>query len=591
MPIGQPSRTRLLALLFASLGPLPGFAGGPPPTFWLGGGGAPCNFASLSTAIGAVPDGAIINIANNQTYDGINVQIADRSVQLVGGWADCAGTPSSDRAVLTGQAGANLPVIRIQTGATPREVRLRNLHVRGGTRSGVEIAGALEVTFISSIVSDSQAMDGGGINVIGESPNLTTVQLIDTVIGRTQDGPETGNAAGQAGGGLRCVDAWIGLAWAEFRGNTSAHSGGGLYMDGCHLDLLNIVTAIPRGVEGELPSMPSISRFEDNDGAFFGGAIHARNGSELQFDGLWNGVVIDGNSSGRGAGVYLTGSGTRLEGEHVSIINNLSDGFGAGAFVEEGASLSLSRGDDFYGLCEPLAACSRIAGNIISTPATVAGSAVHLTQASLNLDQTEITGNVTQVFGQATLQIDGDSVVRISNSLIHGNDSGPGWLLHMDGPDSTVNITASTVVGNATGNTLIRVDSGDNESTLGLRNGIVWQPGTTILDAGDNDTIVSQCMNAHENGSINAQDHDPGFRSPESGDYRLRLDSPNVDACIEPFPGAEASDLLGIARPENLGMSQPAVAGVVLVTPYDRGAYELTDLIFADGFEPLPPPF
>lgn len=568
----------------ALLCPMPAAAGGPP-VFWLGGGGAPCNFGTLSTAIGAVPDGAIINIANNQTYDDINVVIDDKSLRLIGGFADCAGTPSSEPAMLTGQAGPNLPVLRIQTGATPREVRLHNLHVRVGTRSGIEIAGPLDVRISSSIISDSQASNGGGINIIGESPALTQVSLYSTVIGRTQDGAENGNQASQAGGGVHCSNASLRFSRMQLRGNSSLNHGGGLYLNACEAELINVVV-LEGGSIG-----PMVSAFEDNDAVFFGGGVLAIGGSVIELDALFERTVIDNNTAGRGGGIFLTGPGTRLDATKTWITNNVAETFGGGIFIENGAQFTLTRGSSYEGsqVCAPLAACSRIAGNSIPDVPTTAASAVQVSGAGLTLDQVEITANTVGNAAQSTLIFSNDSVGRISNSLIHGNDSNNGPVVYMMDADSVVNLVGSTIVGNTTGNSLIRIESDDGGSTLGLRNTIIWEPGTTIVDAGDSDIVNSVCVNAHETGSINAETHDPGFRSMEAGDYQLRLDSPNIDACISPAPG-KWFDLVGIERPENLGQTDAAPEGMILLTPYDRGAYELTDLIFANGFEePIPP--
>src|SRR5690606_1144034 len=94
------------------------------------------------------------------------------------------------------------------------------------------------------------------------------------------------------------------------------------------------------------------------------------------------------------------------------------------------------------------------------------------------------------------------------------------------------------------------------------------------------DTVSSVCMNAHEAESIDAVVHEPGFVDAEAGDYRLPAGSPNIDACGDPLTGP-APDLLGRARPVDL--APDAGEG-----DFDRGAWELPDRIFADGFEGVP---
>ncbi len=72
--------------------------------------------------------------------------------------------------------------------------------------------------------------------------------------------------------------------------------------------------------------------------------------------------------------------------------------------------------------------------------------------------------------------------------------------------------------------------------------------------------------------------HDPGFADAASGNYRLRIDSQNLDRCSG--DGSEAlTDLAGLPRnrdreqrPDNIG-------------PLDRGAYEDADELLRAGFE------
>jgi hypothetical protein len=84
-------------------------------------------------------------------------------------------------------------------------------------------------------------------------------------------------------------------------------------------------------------------------------------------------------------------------------------------------------------------------------------------------------------------------------------------------------------------------------------------------------------MNAHESASITAVTDAPGFIAAD--DYRLDLDSINLDACSDPLSGGYI-DLIGTPRP--VGLIVPGV-------PFDRGAFERRNLfpnaVFADGFE------
>ncbi|HKE46898.1 MAG TPA: hypothetical protein VKB52_02450, partial [Rhodanobacteraceae bacterium] len=84
-----------------------------------------------------------------------------------------------------------------------------------------------------------------------------------------------------------------------------------------------------------------------------------------------------------------------------------------------------------------------------------------------------------------------------------------------------------------------------------------------------------------ENASVPGDLVDPGFVDAAAGNYRLRGDSGSIDQCtllVRAPDGGHDVDPDGNARPVDLAV--PDVDG-----PYDRGAFELPDRIFADDFE------
>jgi hypothetical protein len=210
------------------------------------------------------------------------------------------------------------------------------------------------------------------------------------------------------------------------------------------------------------------------------------------------------------------------------------------------------------------------------------GGAFYVSEAALTLRQTVLEDNFSN--NGSTLLLVG-SASRIENSLLRGNDGGGGGsgalVRVIDG--SSLVLNSSTVAGNAGGSTLIELFSDNGANNLHLRNSIIWQPGTSVLAATPADTVASVCVNAHENASIEALVHEPGFVDAPAGDYRLLAASPNIDACADPFAGPVA-DLLGRERPTDLGADHGD-------GDFDRGAYELGDFIFADGFEGAESPF
>lgn len=557
------------------------------PVFWVGAA-APCNFNDLQTAIDAVPDGAEIRIAGNQAYDDINVEIDDKSLILAGGWADCAGTVNSQPVALTGAAaGIARPVVRVASAVTPRLVILRRLHVSGGRRSGIELEGQVELRVERSVVDGNEAFYGGGIRVIGAGPAQTVLRVAETLVGNADDPALPGNTAVFHGGGIHCLDAQVRLQGAAVRNNTAGSLGGGVYADGCEVRSGFNTYGFP-GI-GEVTML-----IEANEAEFDGGGIYADGGSTLTLaPATPSAFAIRGNRADDGGGVALAGAGTSLLGEGLKLIDNWAEHRGGAGYITGGAHLTLRReappgpvvsgqeaGPDgvivITTYCEPHMACNQVR---LNRAEETTGGAFFVDGAGLTLQHTQVAENYAGNGSQILLANGSGS--RIENSLIHGNDSNGGDLVRVIDNSSFV-LNSSTVADNATGNTLIRLFSGGGGNNLNLRNSVFWEPGTSVLVATAADTVASTCLNAHEDVSVPALTHAPGFVDAAAGNYRLHASSANIDACADPFLGVPVVDILGVARPADLGPD--AGAG-----DFDRGAYELGDLIFAHDFgEPSP---
>lgn len=550
-----------------------------PQSFWVGGGGAPCQFSTLSTAIGAVPDGAIIRIASNQTYDDINVTIIDKPLILEGGWADCAGTPAIDNTVLNGSPVADMPVIRAESNGSLRQVRLSRLDIRGGTRSGIEGEGMLDLRLEDVVISDSTAADGGGLNFFGTSPEEASVRLRNTRIGSSIGGDVPGNIASLQGGGIACTYGRMTLDAVVVQDNQSNY-GGGIFLNNC------IVTLGSQRVETS-EFGPVNLLIADNAASFFGGGLYAIAGSQIEFLPPLAGadpsaVRIHGNSASRGGGMYLSHDGTWLDGEGVNVTGNTATTFGGGVWVSGLATLSLSRGEDSSATCPAGTICSRISDNQVTSTNTSAGSAIQVANASLSLEQTEIAGNRSASTNQATVYIDGGGAAHLANSLIRANDD-PGSLIRLREDHTSLDVHLSTLADNVIGASLIRSDSDTEGSNVNISYSVIWQPDSTILDLDPNDALDTDCMNAHEASSFPADTHDPGFVDAAGGNYRMLAASPNIDACKTSVLPTLNRDIAGQLRPFNFPTMLAGERGLVFL--FDRGAYELGDLIFSDGFE------
>lgn len=561
---------RLAFWLVVLLLPLQSHAGA---VFWLGGGGAPCNFSTLSTALGAVPQGATIRIANNQAYTNVNLTLANRSVTLEGGWADCAGTPSAARTVIEGAAGANLPVLRIQAAGTPRNVRLDHLEFRGGTRAAIEVDGLLDVRLDDTLVTASSGNNGGGLSVVGASPAQTVLRLVHSIVGSHDLGSGDGNTA-TFGGGVYCSSARVQLRSALLQGN-AADFGAGLHLIDCDVDAAGPALAVPGH-----PLLSALLR--DNTATFFGGGLYATNASDIGLDTDDQPVMFEGNRAGRGGGIYLSGAGTQFHGAGITLAGNSVNGFGAAVYLESGAYFALERGADGEDSCTRGTICSRIVGNTVDDVPTAAASALQVIDAVALVSQTEISGN-TSHGGQSVIRLDGSSGVRVLDSLVHDNDAAAGWLIALYGTDNLFTLGASTIVSNTSLSPLVRVDESGGAAGLHFDRSIIWQPGLAVQATSEGETVTSTCMNVHVGAGIDGVTDDPGFVDVANNDYRLRTGSPNVDACDDTVVlgvGETHVDIAGRMRPQS---------AVGSATPFDRGAHEFIDLIFADGFEESEP--
>jgi hypothetical protein len=566
----------LLRAALAALAAVPGVVAqaGDPPVFWVGPA-APCNFNSIQTAILAVPDGAEIRIASNQAYNDVNVTISNKSLTLAGGWADCSGTPLAGSVVLNGDPDVLQPVIRISAGAPGRDVRLSRLQLRGGRSSGLAVSGPVEVEVRRSWIDGNQGQVGGGLRVNGSGTAATRVTLVETLVGNAGVAPQTGNQA-LNGGGLACLDASLRLHGAQVRNNQAEMFGGGMYLDNCAVSTgLNVHST---------PGYPLFNaRIDDNRALGFGGGLYALGGSRITLGPPGGTIAIAGNRAVRGGGVYLGGVDTRMLAVGLQLDDNSADDFGGGGYLDAGARLLMQRAfpvpppmpEDrgvitLSTLCDPPVACSLVRGNRADG---FNGNAFFLNGATLALRHTQLSGNGAG--GRSLILASNGSEVLLESTLVAGNDSGGSDLIRLiDG--NAFQLLGATVTDNGTG-TVLRSFTGGGDNHIDVRASIIWQPGSRVYwpDAGDISTTA--CLNAHEPVDLPAAIHVPGFIDAAAGDYRLRGNSANVDACDDPF-AEPAVDLFGTARPFELDhVTGPG--------PADRGALELGDGLFEDDFE------
>jgi hypothetical protein len=403
---------------------------------------------------------------------------------------------------------------------------------------------------------------GGGLCVSGSGGLLGVNLIAGTRIGG-QEG--SGNLA-QFGGGVYCLDARMRLGHAEIMSNAAEENGGGLFADGCEI--------LSTAEQGDL-------RVEHNR-ARNGAGLYASGESKLtlrsqpqQKISISHNQAIVGAPPQRGGGVFLAGAGTVLGGEGVRIDNNLARSFAAGLMLQ-GAEAVLTRGSASCELGD--AACSSLSGNEVrdamgvlsgsAAAALVAGSGA----PQLSLGQTRVVGNAAV----GSILVVGDAgLLDMSSVLIAGNESGNA-LLSVSG-SGLLRGDFLSVADNLLPGAVLVNDSSAPQALELHRSIILIEPGSTHL-SGTGSSAFS-CLNTGPGGVLGGSMHDPGFAAPGDGNYRLTASSQNLDQCA--VDGGESQhDIAGYPRVVDTP-DAPDGSGVA-----DRGAYEDTDQLFRDGFEP-----
>ncbi len=119
----------------------------------------------------------------------------------------------------------------------------------------------------------------------------------------------------------------------------------------------------------------------------------------------------------------------------------------------------------------------------------------------------------------------------------------------------------------------LRVETTDTQYVRILNN-IFWGNENADVRLTDGDSLFSYNDYGVVIGSFLGAENlqvDPLFADPSQGDYRLRFDSPMVDSGDDSYPALPIVDLDRTPRPQGF--------------TWDRGAFEHTPPLFADGFE------
>jgi parallel beta-helix repeat protein len=310
-----------------------------------------------------------------------------------------------------------------------------------------------------------------------------------------------------------------------------------------------------------------------NGGGFTGGGVAVSNASPTI-----EGNVITANEGCDGIGINVSFGSPSIVGNRIT--NNVRGGCFGGV---GGAGIKISG-----------AGTAVIAGNVIADNSLTGGDGggISLFAAGAPVIRNNvISGNsVSGLFPAAQgggIWIVNQSDALIVQNLIVGNSAGEGggvyWLVPSGatGPRLVNNTIAGNLATVAGDGSAVFADGFDVNAAL-VNNLLIGAPGQTALHCGNFDDTNPPVMHVNDvftlgspaygglcadqtgvNGNVSV---DPAFVDPATGDYRLRVGSPVVDAGDSTAADVPATDLVGDPR-----VVDGDGDGVAVV---DMGAYE-----------------
>ncbi|MDF7825045.1 choice-of-anchor Q domain-containing protein [Pontiellaceae bacterium B12227] len=439
--------------------------------------------------------------------------------------------------------------------------------VANGTYTSLtEITVSHNITVKSVNGPDYTIVDGGGTHRV--------FNLEDSACTLSGFTVANGLAAGTYGGGISCTDTTPFITNCVIAGNTAGTSGGGIRYGTLYNCTLSNNTAQAGG--GSWQSTLIRCSITDNTATFsYGGGC---------FRGTLSSCIFTGNSGVDGGGVaHCTGS-------NCIFVHNTAVGKGGGCY---GSTLTnCTTSSNSAGLGGGSAACDLVNCILNMNSATAGGGSNGgtLTNCTLTLNSANdgggsyagtlnnctLSGNTATRWGggshgstlnncsltenSAETSGGGSYLGTLNNCLVAENsaiDEGGG------GYAGTFN--NCTVTGNSAG------DKGGGNRNCTLRNCIVWGNSATTsndnwYDTGSPDLFC--CCTTPDPGGAGNVAADPLFISTETGDYRISMASPCIDAGSNTYVNV-ATDLDGNPRIAN---------GTV-----DIGAFEYVGSVDSDG--------
>ncbi|WP_395377459.1 hypothetical protein [Marinicella sp. W31] len=563
-----------------------------------------CDYASIQDALDAISPVTIENIRVVAGTYNETLNIADQSINIIGGYADCAAAENDTRitgTVSTLDAIAHGMVISAAIDGDAEIVNITGLNVVNGmagflSSGGLNIIGEVNVAIFESRIGENVGNNGGGIYI----ENPATLFLNDTLV-------ENNDAV--IGGGVYCNGCTLLMNGASGISNNDANGngvidgvGGGLYL------VDNAQASILSGAKS-----PSSNNYgiHNNDAADIGGGIYVE-ASELTLFGDLAGFgfgnntdpvnVTNNSAANAGGGFYITDNST-VNATVIDISNNVSGNLGAGIYASGNSELNIN-----LGLNTPLESCwtvdrtkcNRMHNNNIANGSETdgQGGAIRAINSSVNVrhvwfennDAGEGFGAVIYHVNQAGTGLIMENNIMYENGFPTGQDSS---LIHVISANTTLRF--NTLVDNNISNEILRFIGGGDD-TFNVENTIIHNNNSdtvlSVANVGLGNAILNfDCVLVHSDNSLpgSASDvfiGDPNFFDRDNGDLHLTSSSVlALDRCGQAGSSIGRDmdredrqiDLLG----ENNDLSDFIDIGADEYIGNDLNL----DIIFADGFE------
>ncbi len=259
-----------------------------------------CDTTSLTAAINDVDNGGTVLLANNQSYDGIEIIVDMKSVTISGGFPTCSSLSPSGRTTLGRDTSR---AISTRFGTTSYELRLINLEITGasgtGDGAGIRLGNRTHLKLENVLIHGNETTGrGGGIYMNGPIGQRISIDF---------PGTEIFNNQARLGGGIYCEESAgtirrgvIDLSAGLIRGNRATEDGGGIYLEDCNLILRT----------GAREGNTVFAGIYDNEAVGDGGGLYVSGSSEVLLEPAqlvaYRPLIDSNRADGLGGGVYCT---------------------------------------------------------------------------------------------------------------------------------------------------------------------------------------------------------------------------------------------------------------------------------------------